>query len=370
MKDKVLCILHRSPPSHGAAKVGDFISNNELLKKEFNCRFITIKSSNDIGDIGKINIRKFYLVAELYLRVLWAILIFRPNKIYYTSSVQGVAFYRDILISTLWKVYSIFKDVDIYYHYHTKGIDEFVSNSGTKLKLTNYFVKNVNLILLSPLLEKDFEKINTFKKVVFLPNGVENHINDADFYRVIDRKFTSFNSVEILYLSNMIKSKGYFEVLKMVNKTKNHSIHYHFAGGWENAEDEKEFYQFIEENEISDKVTFHGFVSGEKKQQLFQRSHIFVFPTRYHKEAFPLSILEALSYGIPVLTTDEASIPSIIDHQSGFLIKDISSLCDGLRHMQSNLINRGTSIYCRKRYIDNFSLKQFEKNLIKVLKES
>ena len=213
-KPKLLCILHRSPPAHGAAKVGDFIASSKKLSENFECRFITIKSSDTIGDIGKVNFKKFYLVAELYVKVLWALLVFRPQKIYFTASIRGVALYRDLLISTLWKVYKLFKQVEVYYHYHTKGVDEFVSASERNLKLTRFFVKDVNLILLSPMLEKDFEQVQTFKKVFYLPNGVENTLKDVDFNKLIESRYKHGESLNILYLSNMIKSKGYFGVLE------------------------------------------------------------------------------------------------------------------------------------------------------------
>ncbi|MCK5536208.1 MAG: hypothetical protein KAI79_05230, partial [Bacteroidales bacterium] len=153
-KPKLLCILHRAPPAHGAAKVGDFIAESKKLSENFECLFISIKSSETIGDIGKVNFKKFYLVAELYVKVLWALMTFRPQKIYFTASVRSVALYRDLLVSTLWKAYTLFKPVEVYYHYHTKGINTFVSSSERNLKLTRFFVKDVNLVLLSPLLEK------------------------------------------------------------------------------------------------------------------------------------------------------------------------------------------------------------------------
>lgn len=55
---KLLCILHYSPPVHGASKVGDTIKSSKILKDEFDCRFIKIKSSNTLEDIGKFNLKK------------------------------------------------------------------------------------------------------------------------------------------------------------------------------------------------------------------------------------------------------------------------------------------------------------------------
>ena len=108
-KPKLLLILHLSPPIHGASKVGELIMTSKNLNMEFECKFINIKSSNTIKDIGKVNLKKIYLVMELFFRILFAVIVFRPNKIYFTASIKGVAFYRDLLISNIWKCCKLFK---------------------------------------------------------------------------------------------------------------------------------------------------------------------------------------------------------------------------------------------------------------------
>ena len=366
---KLLCILHRAPPAHGAAIVGDFIASNRLVNTSFNCKFITIKSSDTIGDIGRVNLKKLYLVVELYFKVLWALLVFRPHKIYFTASISSVALYRDLLISTLWKIYKLFKPVEVYYHYHTKGVNKFVSSSKRNLRLTRFFVKDVNLVLLSPLLEKDFQKVKTYNQVHYLPNGVEDSLGDIDFSELINKKYNHQGPLEALYLSNMIKSKGYFELLELAKKTKKQNIHYNFAGEWQNDQDENDFFNFISENELEGSVTFHGFVKGDKKRKLFETAHLFIFPTRYPNEAFPLSLLEALSYGLPSISTDEGSIPFILDEKSGIILDDLQKLPEALEIAKEKFIDEDTAKYCTKRFLKHFTLAQFESNLVDILKE-
>ena len=364
-KQKLLCILHYSPPAHGASKVGDFIKSSEKLKDEFHCKFIKIKSSDTIGDIGKVNFKKFYFVLELFFKILFMVLIFRPDKIYFTASVRGIAFYRDLLFSNIWKIYKLFTSCDVFYHYHTKGIKEFIISDRNK-KLTRYFLKDINLVLLSPMLESDFEDVKTYNMVLYLPNGVEDSYDKDSFESYISKK--DFNKINILYLSNMIKEKGYFEVLKLAAKYADKNYHFHFAGGWQKAEDEKEFFEYIKNNNLEKTVTFHGFVNGDQKKELFEKSNIFIFPTRYKNEAFPLSVLEAFSYGLPCLSTDEGSIPFIIDKSSGIVVNDLDKLDLAFEEILKKYINIETSRYCRKRYLENFSLEQFERNLLEVLR--
>jgi glycosyltransferase involved in cell wall biosynthesis len=366
MKPKLLCILHNSPPVHGAAKVGDFIFSSEKLKEVFECRFITIKSSDTIGDIGKISLKKFYLVAELYFKVLWALLTFQPQKIYFTASIRGVAFYRDLLVSTLWKFYKLFKSVEVYYHYHTMGIDEFVSISKCNLKLTRFFIKDVNLLLLSPLLEKDTLKVKSYKKIHFLPNGVEDPMVKENFEMYMAEKYSKIGTIEVLYLAHMMKEKGYLEVLELAKNTKGQNICYHFAGNWKDVESKSEFFEFIKEYRLEEIVIYHGFVSGNQKIDLFKKAHVFLYPTKF--EAFGIAIIEALSFGVPVIATDEGSIPYILDKESGIVLHDINKLSESLEQAKQNLLNKGVAMHCRQRYLDNFSIGQFENNLVNTLK--
>ena len=365
MKPKLLCILHRSPPAHGAAKVGDFIGESKKLHDALECKFITIKSSETIGDIGKVNFKKLYLVIELYFKVLFALVSFRPSKIYFTASVNGAAFYRDILLSSLWKTYSFITYVEIFYHYHTKGVDKFINTSNSTLKLVNFFVRGVNIILLSPLLKQDIDKLDNYNSILYLSNGVEDHMKQIDFTNYLDIKYNNINTINILYLAHMMKDKGYLEALELANLNKNNNIHFHFAGSWKNQVNEKDFFHYIEEKKLKKSITFHGFVSGKEKEKLFEKAHILLYPSK--NDAFPLTLLESFSYGVPVVTTNEGSIPFLVDDKSGVVVSDLEDLPIALEDTLENLINKETSYYCRKRYLDNFSLEQFEENLVNII---
>ncbi|QCT93964.1 glycosyltransferase family 4 protein [Caminibacter mediatlanticus TB-2] len=365
MKTKLLFILHTPPPNHGAAKVGEFIVNSKKINNSFECKFISIKSSDNIGDIGKIQFKKFFRIVELYFKILKELIIIKPDKIYFTSSIKSVAFYRDLLLSTLWKTYKKFKKCDIYYHYHTKGVNEYISKSQLNKKLTNFFVKDTNIILLSPMLKKDIEGLSSYKNIYYLPNGVENNLTEEEFEKSLIKY--KKNQINMLFLSNMIKSKGYFDVVLLAKDLRQENVIFHFAGGWQNESDKNEFFEFIEKNNLKN-IIFHGYVSGKKKKELFLNSHFLIYPSK--NDAFPLTLCESLSYGIPVIASDEGSIPYIIDKNSGVIIRNINTknLKNAFYEAKKNLLNKETAKYCRKRYLENFTLEKFEDNLINILK--
>ncbi len=66
-------------------------------------------------------------------------------------------------------------------------------------------------------------------------------LDDIEFLNLTDIKFKNNQKVNVLYLSNMIKSKGYFDVLVLAKNTKKYNVHYHFAGNWESVSDKTNF---------------------------------------------------------------------------------------------------------------------------------
>ena len=70
--------------------------------------------------------------------------------------------------------------------------------------------------------------------------------------------------------------------------------------------------QKINDLNLQEYVTYLGKKYGDYKYEIFQSSDIFVFPTFYHNECFPLVLLEAMMFGLPVISTSEGGIPDIV----------------------------------------------------------
>lgn len=368
IKKKVLFILHYSPPVHGASKVGDSILNSNIISDTFESRFIKIKSSQNLNEIGVFSFFKIYCLVELFFKVLIKLVLFRPKVIYYTMSPGGFAFYRDLCMQIPIKCYVFFTRAKIYFHYHAKGIDNFVSGSNLKLWLTNFVTSNVNLIFISELLKTEVQKLNSYKSLFFIPNGVENTLRSEEFNAILNQRETT-SYTRILYLSNMIKEKGYDIVLQIARQLKrlgNQDIIIDFAGGWTSDADEIFFKTYVDKYELDDIVHYHGLVLGEQKKELFSKASLFIFPSSYRHEVFPLSILEALSYGLPILAFNIGATPEIINSKIGILTcKDFIS--EDLNKMIDNYQNETVYQTCRAEFLDYYTVEMFEKNLIKLL---
>ena len=89
---------------------------------------------------------------------------------------------------------------------------------------------------------------------------------------------------------------------------------------------------------IGDKTIFSGWVSGEQKDKIFKESCIFCLPS--YAEGFPMAVLDAFSYGLPVITTPVGGIPDVAKHGENMLLfkpGDIKSLSEQISLLIENV---------------------------------
>ena len=134
---------------------------------------------------------------------------------------------------------------------------------------------------------------------------------------------------------------------------------------------ESEFNSFVKKHNLSSKIIFLGPQYGPKKNFVLANTDIFAFPTYYKDECFPLGLLEALRWGLPIITTKEGAIPDIVnDGICGFLVKhqDSNALAEKLELLiQNKDLREAMGKKGRLRYEQNFTLQHFEHNLITIL---
>ena len=370
MSIKTLAILHVSPPVHGAAAVGDFIVGSKAIASRLGLLVIPIISARSIEDIGSLKWRKFFAAISLSAKILVSLSWNRPRTIYFTASSSGVAFYRDLIVTFPIKVYTCLFNSNLYLHYHTKGISDFIGRSKLKRILVKWLFWNSRVIILSPSLKIEYLPLICNQQIFCLPNLVGDPFANDDFEYHIDQKFSKPDkSVSFLFISNMIKSKGYQYILDLALLCKEKPFTFHFAGAWQSEDDERDFFEFIVDNKLSDSVNYHGVVRGAGKRKLFVEADVFLFPTRYPKEAFPLCVLEALSYGLPTICTNEGSLPSIIDYSVGRVVDDVGKFGDEVLTCYKDLLSKETSASCRSRYEERYTEKKFEESFIAILSD-
>lgn len=131
-------------------------------------------------------------------------------------------------------------------------------------------------------------------------------------------------NISILFLSRLFKEKGIFitlEVFEKINK-KYPDVNLIVAGNGECLIDAK---KYVSDKGISN-VSFPGFVSGISKDKILTDSHIYILPT-YHQEGLPISILEAMAYGLVVITRPVGGIKDFfINEKMGYITESLDPI--------------------------------------------
>jgi glycosyltransferase involved in cell wall biosynthesis len=358
---KMLFILHLPPPIHGSSMVGKYINDSKIINACFDSRHINLSTSKTVDEIGKnpfIKIKRYF---KVLLKVIINLINHNPEIVYLAITAKGIGFYKDFPIAMLAKLFG----KKLVLHYHNKGVCLNQHNLFDHI-LYRILFKNTKVILLSECFYEDVAKYVNKKDVFFCPNGIPV----SNFTEEILPKTNEVP--QLLFLSNLIKSKGVFillEALKVLNE-KGIVFHCNFIGG-EGDISSKELNQKINDLNLKNSVTYHGKQFGYDKYKLYNKSDVFVLPTFYHNECFPLVILEAMMHGLAVISSYEGAIAEIIDdNETGYLVKKQDSvvLANKIQQLIENpSLRKSMGEKGKKKFEKKYTLFHFEQNMTEIL---
>lgn len=355
-------MTHLPPPIHGVTIMGQQVVNSPLINDRFDLERLPLKSAATITDIGKIRPAKVLRIVSLAGQLLLHCLTNRPDLIYFTLTPNGAAFYRDLLYVGIMKLFRI-RHV---YHLHGKGVAQAAAGMVPRA-LYRWAFQDADVILLSPLLYEDCAQVVRREQCYFLANGIPDPwlAGETSPHR-------ETGSVPcILYFSNLLVNKGLFVLLEALVLLRARGLTFRaaFGGVWESAAVEGAFHRFVQENGLLDVVELCGPRYGDDKRRTYESADIMAFPS--YNDAYPLVVLEAMSHGLPVVSTSEGAIPDMVaEGESGFLVprQDPHTLADRLALLVTDPVLRvqmGSA--GRARYRARFTTDVFAANLLAIL---
>jgi glycosyltransferase involved in cell wall biosynthesis len=132
--------------------------------------------------------------------------------------------------------------------------------------------------------------------------------------------------VRLLFLSNLVESKGWLDVLEAVRLLRDRlgeRVRCDFHGEFYTSPDDVRvtgaeqaralFDRFVAEHGLEGVARYGGVAAGDEKRRALEEAHLFLLPTRYLNEGQPVSIIEAMAAGNVVVSTDYRAIPDLVD---------------------------------------------------------
>ena len=193
--------------------------------------------------------------------------------------------------------------VKVIIHSHAADFDKYFfeeSDDKNRKKIKETFALADKVIVLSEEWADFFGKnVCDPAKIKIIYNGV-----------ILPQKNkTSYDDHNILMLGRLGERKGTYDLLKaipMVLREVPDAMFY--LGG----DGDIEGCKAIAANEgIQDHIKFLGWIKGTEKKNLLDKCSVFTLPSYY--EGMPMSVLEAMSYGLATVSTNAGGIPQIID---------------------------------------------------------
>ena len=344
--------------------VGKTIQDSAAINEAFECRFINLSTSSTVESVGRFSLKKVGTVFSLRKRILKAIAEFHPDLVYYTPSATGFAFWKDCIITRSIKR----TGTPLVYHFHNKGVST-KQHSWAYDRAYRRFFSGVKVILLAEALYDDMKRYVSREQLYICANGI------IDVSRP-NTKAAEHDVPQVLFLSNLIAEKGVLVLLDACQRLKEQGVKFrcHIVGSETEEIDGTRIRQEIENRVLDGFVEYLGKRYGEEKEAEYAATDLFVFPTFYAKECFPIVLLEAMQHGLPCISTREGGIADIVeDGVTGLLAKRRDA--DNLAEKMASLINGETlrkklGAEGRKKYEKLYTLQSFEQSMIEILREN
>lgn len=123
---------------------------------------------------------------------------------------------------------------------------------------------------------------------------------------------------------------------------------------------------------IEERVFWHGRQTYESSRRFFEEADIFALPT--HWEGFPMTILEAASYGLPIIASGVGGVPEIVDESIGYLVdkeNQQEEFAKALRiFIEDELLRKECGSRAEERVKNTFSLSEFLRRTFDVYETS
>lgn len=272
------------------------------LEKEYD--IIYVESYKDGGKIAKLikGVMGYFHFAKV-------LLVDQPNIVHIHSSF-GPSFYRKLpfIYMASWAHKPIVN------HIHGADFDEFYLRARSKKKrlIRKVYNKCTKLIALSAEWKERLSQIVPTEKIIIIENYSVLHV-DALKTR-LSRKSNNI----ILFLGEIGKRKGCYDIPAVISEVvrREPSVKFILAGAGSHN-DELAVRNLLEEKGVINNVLFPGWVRGIEKDKLLREADVFFLPS--YNEGMPMSVLDAMGYGLPIVSTNVGGIPKIVHNgENGF----------------------------------------------------
>jgi spore coat protein SA len=257
-----------------------------------------------------------------------------------------------------------------YYHCHNSVPGKFmcskiIENTNNIICVSKYrmnaFKKDLNIV--KPQFSVVLNSID--------PSIINRNIKDDEKEEMyIKYKLKSTDKI-LIYTGRFVPGKGIEEILSAVEKAKSQNIKLFVIGASLNALDvTNNFEQEIlrKSEKIKDKVIFTGYINYQELYKYYAIADVAILPSIIEDSA-PLTIIEAINCGLPIITTNSGGIPEYVNNKCAIILKRDENLIKNMTNaIDTLLLNEELRKTMKKessRVANQLDLKKYYYNILK-----
>lgn len=298
------------------------ISRNERLFLENAPPEVQISHISTLED-GSIPL-KIRVFLQAVVKTMWMLLTKDIHLVHIRGSHRGSTFRKSMLILLV-----LFFRKPIVFQMHASEFHIFYANLAPGLqKLFSWVFRQCDRFVVLSASWKKFYTTNLGLK----PEKVDVLYNPVQVPSEIPTRNSSI-PLKLIFLGRIGERKGAFDLIQAFarlpesEKTKSMLI---MAGDG----DLEEAGNLAQSLNLNDYITFPGWIDTKERDRLLTQADIFILPS--YNEGLPLSMLEAMAWGLPAIVTPVGGIAEVVTHgENGLLVEpgNIQQLSDAMKSL-------------------------------------
>ena len=267
--------------------------------------------------------RKLLCLFQAIAKCMWKLGTDRQLSIVHIHTAAHVSFRRKAIFVRIARLFGR----KVVMHIHAGAFIDYYHEEPDFVK--RMLLKCDVLIVLSQLHVPFYRDTVGHKNIVVINNIIaEPHLTGEP------RSATG--PLHLLFMGDIKDEKGVFDMVECFDEHRDEfdgKVVLHICG---RGQDDR-LRAMIERHDLSSMVVFEGWIENERKDQLLNQCHINILPS--YIEGLPISILEAMSYGMPIISTTIGGIPSVVEQDVNgrlFTPGDKAAMAVAIKHYIDN----------------------------------
>lgn len=264
------------------------------------------------GSSGRGKVVRIFDLIFVYIRFCLKLPKFKI--VHVNPSLDLKSFYRDAIFIFLAKLFS--RGVLVYWHGWDDRLAREVSLDKRKYKLFSKTYRRADKhVVLGSCFANQLKQLGVTSDII-----VESNAASDEYLKEMilsPKEVPSPNEpVTVLFIARIEKAKGIFIAIDAVSQlSSKYNIKLMIAGGGSALSEVK---AYLEEKKLNN-IELVGYLNGFAKHSAFLKADLLLFPT-FHNEGMPISIIEAMLYGIPIVTRPVGGIPDWVENEKNGLL--------------------------------------------------